>query len=445
MCCLNPVCGILLVMVSLLATLASLRWWQARYSPHPEIVRKLLHVLMGGMSMSFPFLFREDWPVWVLAAASTSLLAYLKSHRQHPSGLGTVLSAVERSTHGELCFALGVSVLFSLSHNSLAQYLVPVFIMTMSDAIAAIAGIFFGRTKYKTLDGQKSAEGSLAFFLSACAGTTILVLLLTHTSPFHALLIGLLLGCLGSLFEAIAWDGLDNLFVPLASFIMLKIYLSTDISTLLLKISISILLLGVALLYRKKTKLNDSAILGAGLFSYISWATGGLTWLIAPVTVFVAHKKLLPKSYQQEGTQTIFSVLSVAGPGFFWLFLSRAFCEPRLFFFYTLSYAAHLAVISVAHLRDIFVVPSQMIAGLKAILMSWLLMFLPFLLVEGLKLSTILATLAGLIAMIFAVAIFRLVSLEEDDYQSGRRWLKQLGVVLASNVGTVVSLSLVGG
>ena len=443
---LSSIIGIALVLTSLLSGLFLLKWWQRRHSSHPEIVRKLLHVFMGCVAMTFPLLFKEDWPVWILALSSSLVLTYLKARSRDKAGLGSVLCAVERPTHGELCFALGVATLFSLSHGHPALYFIPLFILTMSDTLAALGGIYLGHLAYRTVDGKKTAEGSLCFFLSACCGTAVLLGFLSNVSLCHALLIGVLLGCLATLFEAIAWDGLDNLFIPLSSFIMLKIYLYTDTSTLLQKIAVSLVLLVATITFRKWTKLNDSAVLGSCLFSYISWAVGGPAWLLAPLTVFLAHKRLLPSAYQRRARKhNIYGVLSVAGLGFVWLFLSKVLAEPHLFFFYTLSYCAHLAVISMAHLRRAPFCRSDIIELAKAALLSWVLIFVPFILLEGLSRGSLLSAFAGLLATSFAVTVFRIMPAEgQEEFQGGRRWARQLAVVTAANIATILVLAVIG-
>jgi hypothetical protein len=55
----NPWLGIGGVMVALVTFLVSLRCLQRRFSLHPELTRKMVHVGMGLVTLSFPYLFRS--------------------------------------------------------------------------------------------------------------------------------------------------------------------------------------------------------------------------------------------------------------------------------------------------------------------------------------------------------------------------------------------------
>src|SRR5262249_18012010 len=144
-------------------------------SPHPEVVRKLLHMGMGLVTLSFPWLFDETWPVIVLAVLSIALLTSARLVAGLKSSLGSVVSGVARASLGEISFPVGVAVLFVLLiHGGAAPfdlravlYCIPVLLLTLADAAAALIGITYGRLQYPTADGVKSAEGSVAFF--ACA------------------------------------------------------------------------------------------------------------------------------------------------------------------------------------------------------------------------------------------------------------------------------------
>ena len=76
----------LLAMAAVLAVLGGLvgglRLWQCFAAPPPELTRKLVHVSMGLVTLSFPWLFDEAWPVIALAglsvAARSSLIATVR-------------------------------------------------------------------------------------------------------------------------------------------------------------------------------------------------------------------------------------------------------------------------------------------------------------------------------------------------------------------------------
>ena len=119
----------------------------------------------------------------------------------------------------------------------------------------------------------------------------------------RTLLIGLLLGFLAMMFEAIAWRGLDNLVLPLVSFLLLKSYLSLDVAHLIGRLAITSGLVAIALVYRTRTTLGGSALLGAVLVGYVSWALGGWHCLLAPLLFFITYT-FLPTGRKDEGQRS---------------------------------------------------------------------------------------------------------------------------------------------
>jgi hypothetical protein len=113
----NPWLGIGLVLGLLLAFFAMLRVFQRFASPHPEVVRKLMHVGMGLATLSFPWLFSDLWPVLLLAGLTMPALVAIRLVRGLKSGLGTVLGGVARKSLGEFYFVLSVAGLFWLTRD----------------------------------------------------------------------------------------------------------------------------------------------------------------------------------------------------------------------------------------------------------------------------------------------------------------------------------------
>ena len=62
---------VLLILAGLMAALA---YFHKNHAPHPELVRKLLHIGMGLVTLSFPYLFDAAWPVIVLAILAVLVL-----------------------------------------------------------------------------------------------------------------------------------------------------------------------------------------------------------------------------------------------------------------------------------------------------------------------------------------------------------------------------------
>ncbi len=281
-----------------------------------ESCRKLIHVGLGLPVLFFPLLFRRPEPVLLLLGGCALLFAAL---RRGQLPLGNSLHAVERSSLGEYAYLIAVGLLWLFSSGRASLFLPPVLVLMVSDAAAALVGKRWGRLSYRTTEGRKSWEGSLAFWASA-------FLLIVAALRFwdqgtvleHVLLAAIAAGIL-MLMEGVSWQGLDNLFIPLAVQALLLVYQDMAAEALLQR-GLVLVLLGLLLqLLQKQTLLNPGGAQGAVLAGYMAFAFGGLRWLWAPLVFFMIYafttRKAANLRNQQQG---IFAVLAVAGVPVAW-------------------------------------------------------------------------------------------------------------------------------
>lgn len=433
---LNPWLGVSLVLAILGGLFVGLRFYQHRYHPHPEVVRKLLHILMGLLTLSFPWLFDRPLPVILLGTIALTGLLALRLYPPLRDRWGSVLNSVERRSLGEIYFPIAVTILYLVAHQRPLLFCIPMLILTLADAVAAIIGVRYGRLHYDTLEGQKSAEGSVTFFTIAFFSVHIPLLLLSDTGRIETLLIALILGLLVMLLEAIAWRGLDNLFIPLGSYLLLRSHLEMDVPALVARLVITIALVGLTLGWRRRTTLTDSAVLAAAFVGYLSWSLGGWRWLLPPLILFFCYpllmvwvnpqktpmtaveRQMMPwvsedpqtptgrwqrvhKSRQLLRVHNIYAVLSVAAAGLLWLFLFGTIAaEPHSEFLYpyTLAFAANLAIIGIAGLSPLNYWKSAHLLRVAAyILQGWLLLFVPLLAIEGISSRSLICAAIGLL------------------------------------------------
>lgn len=425
----HPVIVLLSMLAAMLILLGGLKLYKQKYNPHTEVTRKILHVLMGMLSLTFPVLFHDNWPVVLLAVLSSSLLLLLKHWTPARRELGDVFCKVNRVTWGEPCFALGVALVFCLRGDNNLLYYIPVLILTFSDTLSALVGMSCGKRAYTTRDGFKTREGSLAFFASAGLFTWLLLELTGTVDHVHAICIAIVLSGLVTLFEAISWKGLDNLFIPASSFALLKIYLVMAVPSLLLRMVVATTLVAATLLYKKRTTLDDSAIIGSALVCYIGWALGGWQWLVPPLAVLLIYRNFLPAEFQSmERRHSIGTVLSVSVLGFFWLWLSLVTGQSMYFQAYALAYAIHIAMIGIAHLGQKAPSKGDSPAVIQSILGGWLVMLLFCLTVapQG-RAAAILFALLALPFIACAVAVFLSVKYSSACATASKtRWISQI-------------------
>ena len=227
--------SITLILVALLVLLVLLGGRRAEALMAPEIRRKLLHIAMGGVTLILPFIFYDAVQVWWLAGLAFCILMIVRCNGRVKARIGGALHTIGRNSFGELCFPLGVATVFSLAGDDYLKYLVPMLILTFGDSLAALFGIYHGRRRFRTLDGYKTIEGSLALF-----GVSLICVVLPYglagtldLAPL--LLVGMNLALLIALVEAFTWRGMDNFLLPVVAFYLLEAYLPLDIGSLLLQ------------------------------------------------------------------------------------------------------------------------------------------------------------------------------------------------------------------
>jgi phytol kinase len=187
--------------------------------------------------------------------------------------------------------------------------------------------------------------------------------------------------------------------------------------------------------YGRKTTLQGSALLASALVLYISWALGGWQWLISPAILLLAYTVFCPdKITPSDRTHNVYAVLSIASVGLVWLFLYRIWQQPALLFPYTLAFAIHLAVIAWNLLYPRY--SSARLVMAACVLVSWGVMFAPYVLIAGRSGLSLLQAAAALLICAVAFAVFYWFEPRREGIYpaTGARWLRQAGIVLLATL-----------
>lgn len=191
-----------------------------------EYVRKTLHVSMGSICLSFPWIFQSGLVVSLLAFLSTSILWAIRYCKGFfLSKMKSVICSNSRLSYGEFYFPAAVAITFILSGGEPLLYTVPIAILTFADASSALFGIKWGRHPFKYLPFKKSYEGSLAFFLVSFIVSVIGLAAFSDIDTRFILMISAMVAVFTTLIEALCPIGLDNLMVPLGALFILKTHL----------------------------------------------------------------------------------------------------------------------------------------------------------------------------------------------------------------------------
>lgn len=313
---------LLAVALTFVGLLAGVRALAARRTLHPELQRKAVHIGMGLLVLPLPWIFDRAWPVVALAALAVAALLVL---RIHPSlrGVGSVLSGVSRVSLGEVYFPIAVAVLFALPRESWIFYVVPLAILALADAVAALIGVRYGTLAYLTSEGTKSVEGSVAFFFVAFLAVLIPLLVWTQVDRVETLLIAATVAFLVMMLESVAWRGLDNLFVPLGAYAFLRLYTPLDAAEIGFRLLAGSVLLTFVFFWRKRSALDDAALVASALVGYGTLMIGGWIWLLPPLAFFLTQHLFWPGTGRPRVLRTQ-GVISVASAGLLCLLVYAA-------------------------------------------------------------------------------------------------------------------------
>jgi phytol kinase len=300
------------VISALVGLLFGVRVLGRRYHWHPEWQRKTLHVALGSTALSFPWLFDSRWPVFTICGVGALILLALRTVPALRRQLGKSLHDVNRSSIGELLFALAIALLFALTAQAPLSYLIPLAILTLADTAAALVGAQWGQHHFAVPDGHKSWEGTVAFALTAAAVTGALLAGLT-TLPWPALILtALTLALLTTLLEALAWQGLDNLLVPLGAYLALTLLLAQPVGFLLYQLTIFCSL--AILLEVLPRRLQPHTKLTALVMAYALWSGGPLLWLMLLLALLWATL-LVRKPWAEQALRQLLETV----PAYYWL------------------------------------------------------------------------------------------------------------------------------
>jgi phytol kinase len=404
-----------------------------RFAISSELLRKLAHFGTGLLAMSFPWIFSSLQPVILVCGMALVLLSSISSIPAIRLKLGASLHCVNRSSHGEFYFTVAVALLFWLAHGDKLLYLIPLLVLTLADGVAAILGSIYGKVPYEGIGGNKSVEGSVAFFIAAFFAVHIPLLLSSQLSRPQTLLVALDIALVVTLLEAVSWRGLDNLVIPLGVLLLLHVYTTLPVRLLVYRLIAALVLLAFVLLYRSRTTLQHTALIAAALVLYASSGVGGWRWFIAPAVLFACYSMFLAdKELTKARKDNVYAVASVASAGLLWILIARLMGDSSLIFPYTAAYTVHFALLgwTLSVLRN--PARSAWRCGALVLVECWMLMFVPYILIAGFSHRALQQAMVALPVCASGFALFCIVEPRRDGLYSDSswRWLREAMLVL---------------
>lgn len=197
-----------------------------------EVKRKLVHVGTGVYAMSLPWLFPDRWPVYMIVGLTLVMMVLLRMP-QISGRLGEAVHSVERRSYGDFLLAISVGLCFFLADGVALFYVLPIAVLTLADAAAALAGTAYGTRRFRVEEGIKSVEGTAVFFVITLLVALICLMFMSDLPPLNMLTLALLVAGFGALVEAQSWRGFDNLFLPLGLLVFLEVHSESSLFELI--------------------------------------------------------------------------------------------------------------------------------------------------------------------------------------------------------------------
>jgi phytol kinase len=196
---------IVAVAAAYLAAFGGVELVSRRLGLDPELSRKLVHLSSGLSAAALPLILSFHQ---VVALGLVFALAMAASQRLN---LLPSIHGVRRSTLGEICFPLAISIT-ALLFPDRALFAYAIATMAVSDVAAWAAGRRFGTARLPLSGTSKTYAGSAAFFAATLVIGALLLPRLSHgVSP--ALLLAAPVALAATVVEALSRRGLDNLLV----------------------------------------------------------------------------------------------------------------------------------------------------------------------------------------------------------------------------------------
>jgi phytol kinase len=312
----------------------------------PETRRKMFHMSMGLVMLSFPYLFKSAWSVGCLGIISIAFFLILRNTKLKNT-LGQSLYSVERKSDGELYFVISVFLIYYLSHGNPILYSIPILILTFADSSAALTGKKYGKTKLSELnEDAKSLEGSFMFFIVAFMLVLIPLLLFTEVGREEVLIISAIIGLNVAMIEMISHSGNDNILIPITSFAFLSTLINQDVVSLRFNIIILLCIYIIVNIANKVKSWSKVALAEIMVTGYLTIILYGLYAIIPPLMLFLTVMNFPSKKKNEKAnvynariieTNVLVGLLICA-------IAAVTGLKKELFMLYSISYAMHLTV-----------------------------------------------------------------------------------------------------
>jgi phytol kinase len=214
--------GIVMSLALLPAALAGASLAVRRRVWPAEVARKLVHVTLGSVALSFPWTIGATPGVMGVMLLAAGL--FLRVRRSEPLGalFGACLHRVGRVSAGELYFSVGVALTYVAAGGEPLHYCLPVAILVFADSAAALIGGRPRARRHPLGRSGKTWAGSVAFFVTALLVAFAALTVEGVAVPLPPLVLAILIAFDATLLELCGRRGTDNILIPVGVLALLE-------------------------------------------------------------------------------------------------------------------------------------------------------------------------------------------------------------------------------
>lgn len=338
--------SILFVVVLLLVALIIIKIIEKEANINGETKRKLFHMTMGLVMLTFPYIFESVISVGILGIIALIVLLMLKYTKLKES-LGTILYSVSRESLGEIFFVISVFTIFYLSKGDKILYSIPILILTFADSVAALIGKNYGKKDISEMnEDSKSLEGSFMFFMVAFMATLVPLQLFTTVGREEVLIISTIIGFNIALIEMISHTGNDNLLIPLTTYAFLATHISLPLESLRMNLIILGVIFILVTIANRVKAWSKLALVETLVVGYLTVSLYGIYALIPPAMLLFTCMRFPNKREKEKNNLYDARIIETN------IVIGIAICglvaitglKSEFFMLYALVYAMHLTV-----------------------------------------------------------------------------------------------------
>ena len=190
-----------------------------------EYTRKFAHSTATIVALTFPLIFKSYEYVLVMGVVFFVVLFIAKT-----KDLLKSIEDVSRKTYGSVLLPVAISGAFVAANllNDNKLFIIPILILGVSDSLAGITGVFFGKKLRQVIiygwKLNKTYLGSVVFFLTALVISLYVLHWFTGLLSPKTLTIAFSVALGAAIVELISSKGLDNITVPLTAIMILLMF-----------------------------------------------------------------------------------------------------------------------------------------------------------------------------------------------------------------------------